>query len=78
MSCPNIDTCRLINKKGISVSRSDLTSYKKRYCNTGGYIDCKRYQVKMTEGFCPDFVLPGSMEEVEAIIRRFDEEMDQQ
>ncbi|MFO7722588.1 MAG: hypothetical protein R6V49_05115 [Bacteroidales bacterium] len=73
-TCPNITTCRLMANPDLRVSADTIRAYEDRFCrNKEGYHHCKRHQVKLELGFCPDFVLPDSPEEIPGIIARFDE-----
>ncbi len=75
-SCPNINTCRLINAPLDFVSGSDIKIYRRIYCTTDRFSGCRRFQFKQKEGFCPDFVLPDTQESHEDILDRFDNEPD--
>lgn len=72
-SCPNINTCRLINVAMDFVGTSDVKTYKRIYCTTSRFSGCKRYQFKQKAGFCPDFVLPDTTESDDDIMERFDQ-----
>ena len=73
--CPNIHQCRLVNYPLYPLGRKAIEEYMNEYCkNDQQYLRCRRYQVKVEMGFCPDFVLPDNTDDNATIILRFDEE----
>jgi hypothetical protein len=73
--CLNYNSCQLINEKDFLPSSLDKKKYIKDYCenNDNRSKYCKRYIVKESLGFCPDFVLPDTTLSVEDIIKKFDD-----
>ena len=77
LNCPNYDDCKLINDTGFIISSSQKRSYVVYFCKSKNcdWQLCKRYIVKNTMHFCPDFVLPDSPLSADEIIDKFDKEI---
>ena len=57
--------------KDILKRKDSKEIYRKMYCtNPKKWSSCKRYQVELKLGYCPDFVLPNSGYSIEAIVER--------
>ena len=67
--CPKTPKCPIF--QGILKGTEFTETYKKLYCEAGeeGRNRCKRYQVAMKVGKCPDNILPNSSKTVEEIIQ---------
>jgi len=77
-SCPNYQSCRLINSPEFNTGKQSREHYFTLYCIDGKqkWWNCKRFQTKEILGFCPDFVLPDTSLTVDEIIDKFDENSD--
>jgi hypothetical protein len=72
--CPNISNCTLVANPAHRLPDVVVSDYVHHYCRSmEGISRCKRYQVKLELGFCPDFVLPDTPESIAEIIAKFDE-----
>jgi hypothetical protein len=71
--CPKTPKCPIFN--GILKGTEFTETYKSLYCEAGeeGRNRCKRYQVAMNVGKCPDNILPNSSRTVEEIIQAMKE-----
>ena len=70
--CPNIEGCPIY--KGILQGKNFTTAaYRENYCDAGedGRNDCRRWQVAIKYGKCPESILPNSSETVEQIALKF-------
>jgi hypothetical protein len=77
-ACPNILTCKLVSNHDPQIPGEERREYLEAYCKgEDTFPRCKRYQVKMALGFCPDFVLPETEDDLDTIITRFDETEDE-
>lgn len=75
-SCPNFNSCRLVNLQEFATGEVSRDEYLESYCVDGpqDWERCKRFQIKKMMGFCPDFVLPDSTFTFDEIIEKFDNE----
>ncbi|MBN2213778.1 MAG: hypothetical protein JW723_05990 [Bacteroidales bacterium] len=66
--CPKTPKCPIF--QGILKGTEFTETYKRLYCEAGeeGRNRCKRYQVALRVGKCPDNILPNSSKTVEEII----------
>jgi len=48
-------------------------AYRQLYCDAGrkGWNNCRRFQVKLRTGKCPENILPNSLKSVEDIIKQY-------
>ena len=71
-TCENSPKCPIYNGllKGMTYTAS---AYRRTYCDAGsrGWNNCRRYQVKLRTGKCPENVLPNSLKNVEEIIAQY-------
>jgi hypothetical protein len=66
--CPKAVKCPVFS--GILKGTGYTEVYKRLYCEAGeaGRLRCKRYQVSLVMGSCPDNVLPDSTKTLEEIV----------
>ncbi len=71
--CPNYNRCDLVVKK-LNLDKARYNYYIDNYCccNNEAWLRCKRFRVKGTIHFCPDFVLPDTEMSIDEIIDMFD------
>jgi hypothetical protein len=71
-TCQNSPKCPIYSGvlKGMTHTAS---AYRQLYCDAGssGWNNCRRYQVKLRTGKCPENVLPNSFKSVEDIIKQY-------
>lgn len=74
--CPNYNSCRLVQNFGFPGVEYQRNSYLTAYCEAGQqeWEECKRFIVKNTLHFCPDFVVPDTTLTTDEIIDKFDNE----
>jgi hypothetical protein len=55
--------------KGMTYTAS---AYRQLYCDAGstGWNKCRRFQVKMRTGKCPENILPNALKSVDEIIKQ--------
>lgn len=75
--CKNILSCRMVTTNQVIDDESLKGQYMKKYCNADKeiWMDCKRFTVKETLQFCPDFVLPDSPWTLDEIINKFENDL---
>ena len=73
--CPNYASCKLVNNKSFVTDLTSINHYIDSYCQKADsfWTKCKRYQFKLANNFCPDFVMPDTQLSTEEIINQFDE-----
>lgn len=71
--CPKTPKCPIFN--GILKGTEFTDTYKQLYCEAGqeGRDRCKRFQVALRTGKCPDNILPNASRTVEEIIQMMKE-----
>ena len=71
-SCQNAAKCPIYS--GVLKSMTHTASaYRQLYCDAGstGWNNCRRFQVKMRTGKCPENILPNSLKSVDDIIKKY-------
>lgn len=74
--CPSMINCQLVLIPDFAGSDEQRKNYIQKYCQseTKKWEDCKRFIVKNTLNFCPDFVMPDNKLSIDEIMDKFDEE----
>lgn len=69
-TCGNYAKCPIFNGtlKGMEMTAK---SYRRQFCEAGesGWTSCKRYQVNLKTGKCPQWLLPNSTKSIDEIIK---------
>ncbi|MDX9928794.1 MAG: hypothetical protein RBS37_02970 [Bacteroidales bacterium] len=74
--CPNIGGCKLVNDREFPIDERTRKHYIGSWCHgyTPGYEACRRYIVRNTLFYCPDFILPDTTMSLDEIIDRIETE----
>lgn len=72
--CPNIINCHLVLIPGFAGSKELQGNYVLSYCRSENenWKSCKRFIVKNTLNFCPDFVMPDTDLSPDEVLDKFD------